>query len=286
MKKIDSILVPVDFSSISANACRYALLFADRLAAEVHFVYGIPPASASADAGPFTINLLEDLRKDALSGMDDFINDVQSAIKDQLVRPPVIRSYIKVGDLSTVVRQHVESENISLVLMGTHGSRDGWDELLGTHTSSLLGRVACPLIVIPSECAFKPLKNICYATDLKHADAFQVDNLLTALLPFRPAVTFLHVRQEEEEPEFGLAALRKMFDRPASNLKTNFVSIKRDDVVAGLFTYARENEAEMVVMARPDRSWLARLFSKSHTRDAVKYASLPLMILSSADLIQ
>lgn len=286
MKTFNSILVPVDFSKISANAFRYALRLADRLNAEIHLLYGIPPAASTADAGPFAINLLDDLRKDAVAGMEEFIEDEQASVMDQLSKPPLVKSYIKVGDLAVVIQDHIEVENNTLIIMGTHGYQDGWDKLLGTNTTALLGRMPCPMIVIPKDFPYRELNSLCYATDLKHADAFQADNLLTALLPFKPEVNFVHIRQQEEEPEFGLSSLRKMFDRPGSGIKTSFVSINRDDVVDGLFGYARENGADMVVMARPERNWLSRIFIKSHTKDAVKYASLPLMILSSGDLVE
>ena len=285
MQAIQSILVPVNFSLLSANAFDYALKLGNYLSADVTLLNCVPPAIAAPDNGPFNVNFVADLQSQAEERMTDFIEEgvFRAAITNGY--HPQVTSFIKLGDLRAVLRDQVAKQGIDLIVMGTHGRGDGWDDLLGTNASFVLSKAPCPLLVVPEDVKFSKPENICFATDLQHVDAFYTVRLLDLLKSYHPTVNFLHVRTDKEENvSFDLEMLRNSLNRPDLDITANFDTIKNEEVAPAIFQYARDKDCDLVIMSRPERSWFERLFSWSTTRLAAMVADRPLLVFSPQDL--
>ncbi len=285
MKIISSILVPVDFSPVSANAFRYALRLADRLGASIDLLYCIPPTTENPGYGTFVNSLTANLEAEAGEGIREFLRQGLLQVAPDAEQMPAVTPYVRVGELRDQIRRHVEREDNQLIVMGTHGGKGNWEDVLGTNTSFLVAQSPCPLLVIPAAAKYSPLRNLCYATDLNHVDVFQADQLLRVLKPFNPALHFFHVRTGElEETEFSLGRLYAFFNRPGTSTISTCVSRAGDDITEAIFDYAEENHCDVLVMHRPEKTWFDRLFGKSSTKQATLRATLPLLIVRPTDL--
>lgn len=285
MQAIQSILVPVNFSELSANAYVFALKLGSYLSADVSLLNCVPPAVAAPDHGPFNVNFVADLQSEAEARMEGFIEEGASRAAITSGYHPQVTSFIKLGDLRAVLRDQVAKLGIDLIVMGTHGRGDGWDDLLGTNASFVLSKAPCPLLVVPEGVAFTPPENICFATDLQHVDAFYTIRLLELLKAYHPTVNFLHVRtKKEEDLSFDMEMLQNALNRPDLDVKTNFDTIKNEEIAPAIFQYANEKHCDLVIMSRPERSWFERLFSRSNTRLAAMVADRPLLVFSPQDL--
>ena len=281
MHPIHSILVPVDFSAVSANAFRYALRLADQLDAGVDLLYVIPPTDGSLMS--ITLNSqLVDIGKEKLT---DFFTKGMTAVSGQLEHAPAVRSYVESGNLRATILRHVEVEGNDLVVMGTHGEdNEEVDNIFGSNTSKLVGQAPCPVLVVPEGFGFQLLSSICFATDLTHIAAFHAGHVLKALRVFRPRLDFVHVKTGKgQKTNFNMDLLREVFRRPDRGIDSRFHILEDDDVAEEILDYAKASNADLVVMHRPRRGWLSRLFNKSNTREAVLEASLPLLILPQED---
>lgn len=285
MNKIKSILVPVDFSAIAGNAFRYALQLADHLDASIDLLYSIPPTSAVPDHAPFAVSFVEDLQAEAELGIRQFIDKGVDALKGQLSKTPKVTGIVKIGDLRHTIQEYAKEANNNLIVMGTHGQHDVWDKILGTNTTFLLKRSPLPLLIVPNEVSFSPCKLLCYATDLQHVDAFKVERLLDVLSPFRPDLHFLHVMpREHKETAYDLSLLRELFGNAKAATKTTFATVNNEEVIEGITEYVTRNECDLVIMHRPDYSWLEDLFRSSNTREAALKATFPLLVFRPADV--
>ncbi len=282
MHPIKSILVPVDFSDISVNAFCYALRLADQLDASIDLLYVLPDTDGSLLSITLSAQQVEIGKKKLI----DFFASGMGAVNGKLAGIPAVRSYVKKGHLRSVIRQHVDGERNDLVVMGTHGEDGGQvDNIFGSNTSLLVSKAPCPVLVIPKGVAFRPLRSICFATDLTHIDAFHAGHLLRALRIFEPRLDFVHVRTDKaEQTNFDMNLLRQVFDRENADVDTRFHVLDDEDVTEKLFGYAEDIGADLVVMHRPRRGWLDRLFTHSTTREAVLEATLPLLILPQEEV--
>lgn len=277
MHTINSILVPVDFSKLSANAFRYALRLADQLGAGIDLLHVVAPTDGSLISITTAVQLVDIGEKKLL----DFFTEGITALSGQLEHVPAVRSYVKKGNLRPTIRQHVKAERNDLIVMGTHRENsDQVDDIFGTNTSQLVSMAPCPILAVPEGFAFRPLQSVCYATDLMHIDAFHAGHLLKALRIFNPRLDFVHVKTSKaQQTNFNMELLREVFDRPDSGLDTRFHILEDDNVAEELLAYAVATEADLVVMHRPHHGWLSRLFSLSNTREAVLEATIPLLIM-------
>jgi nucleotide-binding universal stress UspA family protein len=286
MKTIRSILVPTDFSAIAMGAYRYALRLADALGASVDLMYAIPPTTSEPGYGTFINTLESTLRKDARRDIADFMEEGIRSVSGQLRTPPRVGHSVRIGDLRFSIHQHVEQEDIQLIVMGTKGSRDSWDDFLGTNASFLVSRAPCPLLVVPPETEFSPVERICFATDLEDVATLQAGKLLHSIQPFNPDLYFLHVRGDGKgKSAYDLELLRELFDRPEQDNHAHFAEREGTDVVGTVTDYAAENDCDWVVMHHPERPWFQRLLHKSHVGEAVRRARLPILVLNNRQLL-
>ncbi|WP_169435056.1 universal stress protein [Neolewinella persica] len=276
MHSINSILVPVDFSKVSANAFRYALRLADSLDASIDLLHAVPSDDGSLISMSLAVQQV-DLAKEKL---EKFFTEGVTAVSGHLKHVPAISPYVKIGGIRAAIRKHVEAEDNNLIVMGTHSETKDLEGFFGTNTSQLVNKAPCPVLVVPEGFAFQPLQSVCYATDLSHLDAFQAGHLLRTLRVFEPRLDFVHVKTGKgQKTNFNMDLLREVFDRPNTGLDTRFHVLEDDDVAEEIFEFAEETKADLVVMHRPRHSWMSRLFGKSNTRDAVLEATVPLLIL-------
>jgi nucleotide-binding universal stress UspA family protein len=277
MRTINSILVPVDFSPLSANAFRYALRLADSLDASIDLLHAVPLDDGSLLSMSLTAQYVE-LAEEKL---EDFFTKGVTAVSGDLQHVPAISLHVKLGGIRAAILHHVKAEDNNLIVMGTHRETDDVEEFFGTNTSLVVNKAPCPVLVVPEGSPFKPLHSICYATDLSHLDAFQAGHLLRTLRVFQPRLDFVHVNTGKgKKTNFNMDLLREIFDRPETGLDTRFHVLEDDDVAEEIFEFAEETKADLVVMHRPRHTWMSRLFGKSNTRDAVLEATVPLLIMS------
>ena len=135
---ISRILVPVDFSDLSAKALRLAVSLADELGPEVEVhslnVFDIPPVNwariqkSEADM----VRMLKDdrrLARDRFIG--DHIGDDQEKIERSLVRQMD-------GSIGKHITDHAEGKGFDLIMMGARGHSPVASMLLGSVAEKVL----------------------------------------------------------------------------------------------------------------------------------------------------
>jgi nucleotide-binding universal stress UspA family protein len=219
---------------------------------------------------------IENMAKFRRKGMDGAINELTGI--------PEVCTFIEAGELDLIVRKRIEAGKAELIIMGTTGLEKPLANLVGTNSTYMIDEATVPVLIIPNEADYRPLNRICYATDLKHLDPFRVTDLLELLAPYLPTVDFVHVAtSENKDTEYNLSMLRRVIDRPQIHDRLAFTRINGKDEVEELLRYARASEADLLVMNRPHRGWLERIFKHSHTREAMLKAELPLLILHNIE---
>jgi nucleotide-binding universal stress UspA family protein len=164
--------------------------------------------------------------------------------------------------------------------MGTSGEDKPLSGLVGTNTTYLIDDAAVPVLIVPEETGYRPPNRLCYATDLQHLDPFSISDVFDLFGPFEPVVDFAHVAtSENEKTEFNLSLLRKAIDRPEIHDRLDFTSLYGEDGEETLLWHTRLSNADLLVMNRPHRGWLERLWRRSFTKNVMLKAELPLLIL-------
>src|SRR5215469_10284132 len=172
--QLESIVCPIDCSEFSAAAYQYAVSLAEYYKARLVCLHVIELwkypfadyAAYKADYAKFS----EAINEGGEQGLQEFV-DKHARSK---TRPDLA---VQQGNAADCILSFVQSENLDVIVMGTHGRR-GFDRLvLGSTTDRVLRKAGCPVLVVSNSVQNAPgveldkrhrLSRILYCTDFSN----------------------------------------------------------------------------------------------------------------------
>jgi nucleotide-binding universal stress UspA family protein len=143
---ISRILVPIDFSSHSDQALRYAVSLARRLGASLELLHVVEDPFAAGAWGsevyvPNVTELLDNMIADARRRLSD--------LKDVVAHEGVPISIVVLkGRPAPVILEHAAGGRFDLIVMATHG-RTGLAHLfMGSVAEAVVRRAPCPVLTL------------------------------------------------------------------------------------------------------------------------------------------
>jgi nucleotide-binding universal stress UspA family protein len=143
---IQRILVPIDFSEHSKNALKYAISFAQKFKASIDLIYVVEPTIYPADFSFGQIgfpNVEEELR--TRGG-----NELKNLVKKEIAGNVVSRKVVRTGKPFYEINQYAIEENISLIIIATHGHTGMEHILFGSTAEKVVRKAPCPVLVVRS----------------------------------------------------------------------------------------------------------------------------------------
>ena len=142
--EVKNILVPVDFSTYSAEALKYAVAVGETYAARLHLLYVVEEPTYPAFYASGTISALEimrDLPARAKRAITKFLKD--NAPTDL----KVVRD-VREGKPENEIIHYTAENAIDLIVMATHGL-SGLDRfILGSTTERVIRKATCPVLSV------------------------------------------------------------------------------------------------------------------------------------------
>lgn len=138
--EINKVLFPIDFTENVPKILPYVLAVSEKFGATVHLLHVVDEAFRWGQVYSLAWNPKEILRK-AKDMMD-------SVCTEQMQGCPNFARNVVFGDPATAILQMVESENIDLVMMGTHGRKGLKHALLGSVAENVVKRSFVPVCVV------------------------------------------------------------------------------------------------------------------------------------------
>ena len=142
MLNLKKILCPTDFSDNAKTAQRYACALAGRFSAELHLVHVLADPSTAIPPfgwGYIPKSYLTDMRGHA----DKELAGLACADKDIVI----VRKTIQ-GVPAKDIARYAEQNDISLIVICTHGYSPVKDMIVGSVTEKVVRRAACPVLTI------------------------------------------------------------------------------------------------------------------------------------------
>ena len=272
-----TILVPTDLSPLADGALRVATDLARTYGANILLVHYLPfaiaPVSADADATAIA-SFLNEEEAEATS-------EVQQAADNPLyhgidITPITCRD--QSGLYATMTERRAD-----LIVLGTHGT-SGWDEwIFGSNAEHIVRFAHCPVLVIKEAVKDFAPQNAVAAID--------VDDALRQQWPPYPfdaggnrlkqfvyvsipndmlAAEGVHAWMDELAQEKGLTDY-ELHIRQARTVET------------GILNYARERQADLIVVYTHGHTGLRHLLQGSVAEDVLNHAPVPVLILQLKD---
>lgn len=281
-----NILVPTDFSAESHNAFEVALQLAKQTGGSVTLLHVLESpdgttANFSSYGGPvngselpnseggidriFFIKLME-VTKGKLHALR---NEAETMAPDVTVTDGV-----EVGRIGDGILQAIERHHSDLVVMGAQGHGAMENFFVGSNTERLIRLANVPVLTVKHQQPQFEVRNIVFPSDFTDEASGAIAGLQQVQAAFPNAtVHLLHVTDEagqavQQEQAFAQRA-------QLTNFQTS--SIAASSTSAGIEQFAKQVNADLVVIPTHARTGLSRFFNSSIAETVATHAFPPVL---------
>jgi nucleotide-binding universal stress UspA family protein len=270
-----TLIVPTDFSPVSLNAVNYAADMAMSLNASLILlnVYQIPVTFTEV---PVVNISIEEIKRISETKIEELKKGLEHVTSGKLK----IYGESRMGDVIDEIEFFSKKISPFAVVMGTKGA-SGLERLfLGSSTLTAIRQLTFPVIVIPPGAVFSGIKKLGFACDLNEVvETTPSDQIHAVCNTFNAQLLVLNVDYKNrhfspDTPEESIL-LHTMLE----DLKPVYQYIDHPDVAEGINMFAETQGVDMIITIPKKHKLLSGLFQKSHTRDLVFHAHIPIMCI-------
>ncbi len=283
------ILIPVDFSECSMNACEFGFRLANLMGAEIVLlhtfftpIYGSYAFADSNVSGGTDSNTLLDIETNVNSEIEFLKNALNTKMQQGLI--PNVK-------FECVTREGIPEEEIiiysevcapAFIVMGTRGRDKKDSDLIGSVTAEVIEQSQFPVFVIPENASFSnfsSMKNIAYTTNFGQKDLIAFEKAIHHLKPFNFKLSFVHIQQKFDMwNEIKLAGIKDYFKTNYPNITMEYYLIKNDDILTAFDNFVIENKIDLITINSHKRNIFARFFNPSLSRKMIFHSETPMLI--------
>ncbi len=147
MQEIHQIIVPVDFSQITAQLVDYSIYMAENLSATIHFVH-----VAEINQGYDMLlgdSVFGDIKEKIIAAAEERMANL---LEDNGERCKGCTGKVVIGDTVDAIIDHAKNKKADLIIISTHGTKGVEKILLGSVTERVIKKAPCPTL------SFNPYK--------------------------------------------------------------------------------------------------------------------------------
>ena len=270
---MDTLLVPIDFSPSSRTASIYAASLAKAYKAKLilFHAYMMPTPVTEVPYVMISVNELQTeneqmIRREAAELHENF--DIE------------VESQVQIGMPSEEITLAAQEAKADLIVIGMRGA-GGLDNLIGNTSASVVRKAKTPVLVVPHNAVFNPIKQIVYASDFSYSFSANLFRpMLDIAEKFQAQVHIVHIRKAgiSESSERELLS-KKNISALLGTVNHSFTIITDESITHGINHYVDEHDIQMLVMLAHKHTFFERLFNKIHTAEMAHQTKIPLLVL-------
>ena len=283
MKRINNLLVPVDFKEDNTQVLRIAAQiskYSDARITMLH-VYSRPLIRTTKfimDKG-----WLEKVEKFQLLKLE---RKIRNSLRTLYQTVPELRNcHVQFETRKGIIVKNIVKASkefrADLVLMGTRGS--SMNHRKNTRSAKVSLRIHTPVLVVPVAEAFELPSKIAFAYDL-HAipDFKQLDIIKVLGETFKAEIHLINLSTSThgltKNERDNLASLKAYF----ADFKPAVYFVSKAHVGPGISKYIWQNDISIIAVLHRSRNAVKRLFHKSLTKRLALHSSIPVLALDGS----
>jgi nucleotide-binding universal stress UspA family protein len=288
--QIKKILVPVDFSEYSKNACLFALDFAEKLKAEIHLfhVYFNPAVDIQFYDDIYAYQAkLDEYFKEVESYAEEALKSQAQTLKDQIKQKKIKGVKVNYSMTSGIIADEILTLNRKyqpgLVVLGTKGKGEKINDIVGSVTAKIIKNSDVPILAIPSEFTYsnmKAISNILYATDFDDSDPSSLRKLMSIVAPFDMKIFCVHFETEHPESweELYLEGLKDIINDACRDYKVECDLVESINIMDSLDLFIEHHDIGLLSMTTHKRNIIARMLNPSITKKIFEKSTIPMLV--------
>ena len=282
-----SILVATDLSSGAMEALHSAIAVARSTGAELHVMHAHETPFPRSERGRDLVTVQREVREKRADLATLLTNEVPSDVT-------VASSRVLEGAPATAILQEARAVKANLIVLGSHRNRGIADRFIGSTAERVLREATVPCLLANGPVSF-PLRRMVVASDLSGAARRALDATLVWAREIAAdpgaIVGVAHVFSAESHVDLPWAEhdvelnLRKSVANAVreagSQVQTEVSILRGSDPVSELLDYARNVDAQLIVMGTNSESVLVRAVVGSVSSGMIRRSEIPVLLVPS-----
>ncbi|RXJ49617.1 universal stress protein [Gelidibacter gilvus] len=272
-----SILYATDYSESSVAALKYAHHMSLSLNAKLWVVHvfespsmmqtraRIPFPNREKETFEMHNDKLEGFCKKHLGGDTDTLNVAVEAIQDKSAVEGIVSKAEQIQSLFIVTGMNSKSKLQRLIM--------------GSTARTLIEKAPYPVLTIPEDKEYHPIKTIVYATDFQQEDLDALSKLASIAKPLEAKIKIVHICTMEKT----ICDIEKTQRMETIGKHMKYANVELDvlhseDIFTELITYSEKTDADMIgMLERESTSYTSDLFYRNLLKKMKSYGKIPLM---------
>lgn len=276
---MNKILCPVDFSDNSLNAIEFAVEVGKKFHSKISLLHVFTEKDFNNVIGERakgkSFKELLAMAKGKLEALADSINAEHINHEDKGIDK--CDYFLELGELVPKVNEIANEQHFDLIVVGTTGVSRTNGIFIGSNTEDIIAKVKKPILCVPEAASFSNFQKIVYGSDYLDKDKIAMQQVVSFATMFDARINVLHVNLNDTDHEYDkFTEELKSF---VQYKKISFVHQKYDDVGSGLNSYMYQENADLLVVFKRERSFVQSIFSKSLTQVLSHTITKPLLVL-------
>ncbi|QCR23329.1 universal stress protein [Pontibacter sp. SGAir0037] len=290
------ILLPVDFSESSDNACEYALSLTEKVPNAhivlLHCFYDyladadntIPADEEVVASEVITERVLYRNQADAQEQLEQLhqtlLRESRAAGSHVRIEPVFMN-----GVAEEVITEEVSRFKPDIIIMGTKGETNISRSFFGTVTTQVIEDAKTPVLTVPLHHEVRAISKVLYATNFDQADVNAITTLAELLAPFKPSILCVHISNDGDEDQEKLLKLKDELTATTAAHPIQFALLEGDDVAEALQAFGSKQAVDLIALTTHERSTWNSIFKPSLAKKMVLHTNLPLLIFHSSQTV-
>jgi nucleotide-binding universal stress UspA family protein len=287
-----AVLIPIDFSDYSKQACNIGFNYAKSIDAEVvimhaYFTPFFPSTISLGDTFSYQVQDEETLvmmTQKAQNDLDNFAKFIENQIAEKKWPDVAFSCILRDGLPEEEIDSYCKEYKPAMIFMGTRGRNQNVD-LLGSVTAEVIDRVKIPIFAIPENTPFRNLseiKRIAFGTNFEQKDLVAADSLFRMFKNNGIEFYLFHVTNKQDTwNEIKLSGIRSYFEKQYPDTTIRYDIIDANDFILNMEKFVRNNHIDVISLTTHKRNIFARMFNPSMARKMLFHTDTPLLILHS-----
>lgn len=286
MKKI---LFPTDFSDAAQNAHDYAFELALIYNLELHFIHAIDVTkkylsmsmmnSGDPSVPGFEPELILKTVEEEKKSASEKLRKLKENAEEKNITSKV---KITTGNMHEDVIEYSKSQEIDIIVMGTHGASGFQEAFIGSNAQKVVRRSPVPVLTIkeiPNEVKFE---HVVFASDFiedEIIDLLPKVKDITSFLGSGLDVVYINTPTHFERTDVSLKRMMTALEK--HDVSFSQCEVFNDfDIEDGIVNYANHRDADLIILITHGFSGLKKLFNDNITEAVVNSAKRPVLSIN------
>jgi nucleotide-binding universal stress UspA family protein len=264
--------LPQTFSAASYNALKYSVGLARLVGGKVILFHAYQTVNYVSDMVLMVPD--ENLRMESEDLLQKQVESLAPSERE------FVQTVCELGSATETIIAAAERLKVSWIIAGMKGSGRTFRKLFGSVAITLSKQSPVPVIIVPETVSFKYPASIALASDLNADENFDMlDPLVSFAQTFQSQMYIVRVLNKGSNEFVARGSVPFTLRWHVRQLHPSFEFVKDDDVIHALNQFVSDHQIDLVAMIAHEHTILERIFIKSHIKEMLFEANVPLMIL-------